>query len=74
MDLVANSTLLCLIPKCLNATTLKSFRPIGLSNTSYKLIAKIISARIRKFLPHIIRPYQTSFIKGGRASNDAIIV
>lgn len=37
-----NATLICLIPKCSNAETLKSFRPIGLCNTSYKLITKII--------------------------------
>lgn len=37
-----NKTLFCLIPKINNAHCLKNFRPIGLSNTLYKIITKII--------------------------------
>ncbi|KAH0636607.1 hypothetical protein KY290_037026 [Solanum tuberosum] len=38
-----NSTHICLISKCMNATSLKNFRPICLCNTSHKIITKIIS-------------------------------
>lgn len=74
IDPAVNATLLCLIPKCPNATTLKKFRPIGLCNTSYKLVTKIIADRIRDLLPHIISLNQASFIKGRRSSDNAIIV
>lgn len=35
-----NTTYLCVTPKCANAIILKNYRPIGLSNTMYKLITK----------------------------------
>ena len=44
-----NQTLLCLIPKTYNASMLKNLQPIGLCNTNYKLVTKIIVNRIK---PH----------------------
>lgn len=45
-----NRTLVALIPKTENPETISQFRPIGLRNVSYKVIAKIIVNRIR---PHL---------------------
>lgn len=53
---------------------MRNFRPIGLCNTSYKLVTKIIVARIKPFLPLIIGPTQSSFLAGRRAADNAIIV
>ncbi|XP_075111507.1 uncharacterized protein LOC142181829 [Nicotiana tabacum] len=66
-----NKTLLCLIPKCHNATLLKSF---GLCNTIYKLVIKIIVNRIKAFLQTIIEPSQAIFLSNRRATDNAIIV
>lgn len=41
-----NNTYICLIPKIHNANNLKFFRPIGLCNTIYKVITKIIANRL----------------------------
>lgn len=68
-----NETLIVLIPKIANPVHLKQFRPISLCNVVYKIIAKIISQRLRVYLPELIAPTQCSFIPG-RHSSDNIIV
>lgn len=40
----------------------------------YKVVTKIIANRIKPFLPNLIGPQQTSFIKGRRACDNAILV
>ena len=42
-----NETLISLIPKCQNLESLSNYRPISLCNFIYKVISKIIVARIR---------------------------
>ncbi|KAH0778498.1 hypothetical protein KY290_004925 [Solanum tuberosum] len=74
MPALNNTTIFCLIPKCPDPPTLKSYRPIGLCNTSYKLVTKIIVNLIKPILPSIIGPSQASFLSNRRASNNAIIV
>lgn len=51
-----NQTLICLIPIAPDNKNLKSFRPIGLCNTIYKLVTKIIMNRIKPILPHLVSP------------------
>lgn len=58
----ANSTYICLIPKFKNAFSLKNFIPIGLCNSQYKIVTKIIANRIKPFLQNIIGLTQVSFI------------
>jgi hypothetical protein len=67
-------TLIVLIPKGDNQTTLKDFRPISLCNVTYKLISKIIVARLRPFLDGIISPLQNSFIPGRNTKDNAIVL
>lgn len=73
VDPRVNSTYLCLIPKCKNATNFKNFRPVGLYNTKYKIITKIIINRIKPYLQAFIGLNQDSFLSKRRASNNAII-
>lgn len=63
-----------LIPKLDAPESMSNFRPIGLCNTIYKLITKIISSRIRPFLSKIVSPLQSSFIKGRGIEDNVIIV
>lgn len=69
----ANKTLISLIPKSDNPENIKMFRPISLCNVRYKIITKIIVARLRPLLDKIISPFQSSFIPG-RSTNDNIII
>ncbi|KAL9982000.1 hypothetical protein ACROYT_G010777 [Oculina patagonica] len=43
---------------------IKNWRPLTLLNCDYKLAAKAIANRIKKYLPNVINNDQTGFIKG----------
>lgn len=49
-----NDTALCIIPKFKNANQLCHFRPIGLYNTIYKVVTKIIVNRLKSFLQQLL--------------------
>ena len=54
-----------LVPKedsCLS--DLSNWRPITLLNLDYKIASKVIAKRIERFLPRLIHPDQTGFVKG----------
>lgn len=68
------STHICRIPKSPNAQTLKSYRPISLCNTSYKIFMKIISRRLHPIMDKIIEPYQTNFLKNRQATDNVIVI
>lgn len=71
---VINESYITLIPKVDNPESMSDFRPIGLCNTIYKLITKIISSRIRPVLSQIVSPLQSSFIKGRGIEDNVIVV
>ena len=68
-----NRTHIALIPKIQGPETLGNYRPISLCNTVYKIITKIIMARLRPFLDKLISPLQTAFVPGRRGIDNAII-
>ena len=49
-----NATFICLIPKIKNPKKVSDFRSISLCNVIYKLIAKVVVNRLKKFLAHTI--------------------
>ncbi|MCO5612412.1 hypothetical protein L7F22_066679 [Adiantum nelumboides] len=52
-----------LIPKGGDASTLRQWRPITLMSSVYKILARMISARFRPFLPDLIHSSQTGFVQ-----------
>ncbi|KAK0581565.1 hypothetical protein LWI29_015235 [Acer saccharum] len=68
-----NATIIALVPKVLNPSKMKDFRPISCCNTLYKIIAKIIANRIKPCLPDIISPSQSAFV-AGRSIGDNIVL
>ena len=69
-----NRTLITLIQKIQSPETLNNYKPISLCNTVYKIITKIIVARLRPFLDKIISPLQTAFVPGRKGIDNVIVV
>ena len=59
-----NCTIIALVPKVPNRSSMHDYRPISCCNTIYKCISKIIAARIKRCLPDIISSAQTAFVQG----------
>lgn len=68
-----NNTILVLIPKVPNATSVNDYRPIACCNTIYKCITKILANRIAAVLSDIISPYQNAFVKGRRIRDNILL-
>nr|KYP65031.1 Transposon TX1 uncharacterized [Cajanus cajan] len=62
-----------LLPKVNHLVSLKEFRPISLCNVAWKVISKVIVARLQPFLQGVIGPFQGSFIPGRRTCDHSII-
>ena len=69
-----NSTFLALIAKENNPTSIKRFRPISLFNSSYKIISKVISNRLKKVIMHIISENQGGFIASRKIYDNILLV
>ena len=69
-----NQTIITIIPKCQNPETFNHYYPISLCNTVYKIVTKIIVARLRSLLPGLVSPLQTAFVLGRKGIDNAIIV
>ena len=62
LDARLNQTNICLIPKTDLPCEMTEFRPISLCNVSYKIISKIMSKRLKFFLPTLISETQSAFV------------
>ncbi|KAF7832307.1 ribonuclease H [Senna tora] len=68
-----NQTHIALIPKMDSPSGFKDYRPISLYNTTYKLIAKVLTNRLQEVMPNLISPFQNAFVKG-RLIQDNILI
>ncbi|XP_026429033.1 uncharacterized protein LOC113324997 [Papaver somniferum] len=59
-----NSKFLVLLPKIEGARQPNQFRPIGLSNVSFKIFTKIITSRMSTLLHKLVSSQQASYVKG----------
>ena len=71
---VLNSTLISLIPKIPGPETLNNYRPISLCKMVYKIVSKVIVARLRPLLDQVISTFQIAFVSGRRVTDNAILV
>lgn len=68
-----NGTHVRLIPKILRAKKVSDYRHIALCNTQYKIIAKILSKRIKPLLHDLISPSQSAFVAGQSIADNVLI-
>ena len=68
-----NNTLIVLIPKCENPSSMKKLRPISLCNVLYKLVAKVLANHMKDVICRLISPSQAAFVPG-RSIKDNIIL
>ncbi|XP_026459189.1 uncharacterized protein LOC113359830 [Papaver somniferum] len=59
-----NSKFLVLLPKVEGAKSPNQFRPIGLSNVSFKIFTKLITNRMSGLMAKIISSQQAAYVKG----------
>ena len=69
-----NRTSITLIPKIPSSTTLNNYSLISLCNTVYKIVSKILVARLRPLLGKLISPLQSTFDPERKGTNNVIIV
>jgi len=69
-----NTTFITLIPKVPNPERVQQLRPIGLCNVVYKLATKCIVNRLKRILPELISPMQSSFIPGRQITDNIIVM
>ncbi|XP_024990681.1 uncharacterized protein LOC112524970 [Cynara cardunculus var. scolymus] len=68
-----NHTLLCLIPKTVNASKVTDYRPIACCNVLYKCISKVIVNRMKDSLDSLIDKAQSAFIPGRKISDNILM-
>lgn len=68
-----NATFIVLIPKNSKPKKVSEYRPINLTTSIYKVVAKVLAERLKTVLPSTIVVNQATFIKG-RQITDPILI
>ncbi|KAH1056048.1 hypothetical protein J1N35_034113 [Gossypium stocksii] len=68
-----NSTHIVLIPKVVNQANMKQFRPISLCNVIYKIMAKVITNRLRGVIEKCIDVAQSAFVPERLISDNVLL-
>jgi hypothetical protein len=68
-----NSAFVSLLPKKVDAISVKDFRPISLIHSFAKLVTKILANHLAPLMPSLISNYQSAFVRG-RCIHDSFIL
>ena len=68
-----NATFIALIPKKIDASNIRDFRPISLVGSLYKILSKVLANHLKLVLDQLISESQNSFV-GGRQILDSVLI
>ena len=68
-----NSTSIALVPKSQNPTYIKDYRPISCCSVVYKCITKILSNRLKHYMPKLIGKNQSAFVPGKSIADNVLL-
>ncbi|KAJ9566332.1 LOW QUALITY PROTEIN: hypothetical protein OSB04_002298 [Centaurea solstitialis] len=68
-----NHTLICLLPKSPNASTVADYRPIACCSVLYKCISKILVERMKPYLGSLVNRAESAFIPGRRIIDNILM-
>jgi hypothetical protein len=69
-----SSFFVALIPKIHSPFSLGDFRPISLLGCLYKIIAKVLTARLARVMELIVDPTQSAFLKGRNLVDGVVVI
>ncbi|CAN6583607.1 unnamed protein product [Malus baccata var. baccata] len=69
-----NHTNVVLIPKVKCPKNMTQYRPIALCNVIYKIIAKVLTNRLKKVMPKVIGENQSAFVAGKHIQDNILVV
>lgn len=68
-----NHSFVSLIPKSSCPKHASDFRPISLSNVSYKIISELLASRLKKVMDKFISHYQATFLSSRQITDNIVI-
>lgn len=68
-----NYTDICLIPKVDKPEYVDQFRHISLWNNMYKVVTKVLVARLKPIVPLLVSPCQSGFVSGRRIQENIVV-
>ncbi|XP_019233638.1 PREDICTED: uncharacterized protein LOC109214193 [Nicotiana attenuata] len=68
-----NCSTITLVPKVAKPTTIKEYRPIACCTVLYKMISKVLAARLQKIMAYIISESQAGFVPGRKIADNVIL-
>ncbi|CAN6722681.1 unnamed protein product [Malus baccata var. baccata] len=69
-----NHTNLVLIPKVRCPKNMAQYRPIALCNVIYKILAKVLTNRLKLVMPKVIGDNQSAFVAGKQIQDNILVV
>ncbi|CAN0919033.1 LINE-1 reverse transcriptase homolog [Linum grandiflorum] len=66
-------TNIILLPKVEKPERMQDLRPISLCNVRYRILAKVLANRLRRFMPDLIKEEQSAFVQGRSIIDNAMI-
>lgn len=74
LDPLLNKTHISPILKVKNQESICQFQPISLCNFSYKIISKVMTNRLKPWLPQIIEQEQSAVVQGRQIQDNILMI